>query len=169
MNCAKYQEQILLRETGELGNAERDNLARHLKQCAECAEAELSLAFVRSACGAPVRIPATPATTLAALKASARPGPARAAPLAHPVFRPSPVLALAASLLLALGLAFWGVRMRGGSGRNGGEPVAAWSEEVDLSLDVLDSELADIGYELDSIAGTEEMAREILNMKGEGI
>lgn len=167
MNCDRYRDFILLRDSGELGAGERQELERHLDRCGDCADAARSLAFVRSACADRAPAPATPAATLALLTEAARRGSVRPGFLARVAARPVPVLALAASLLVALGLAVGAIRLRTGSGEGGPGLAAASSlDDLDLSLDVLDLELAAVGYDLDSAAGVEEWAREILSLEG---
>jgi anti-sigma factor RsiW len=169
MNCEKCREEILLRDAGEGRGGEPGDLERHLEQCAECAETVKSLAFVRTAFGTPARVPATPPATLAALKEAAGRGSVSPGPSARFSVRAYPALALAATLLMVLGLVIWGGRLRAGS-QSGSDVVARaavqWSEDVELSLDVMENELDAVCIELDSIVGVEELAREILEMEG---
>lgn len=170
MNCERYGDYILLRDSGELGKPELADLERHLDQCADCAEAVKTLAFVRAACGESVQAPATPPSTVTALQEAARLLPVRIGSSSQVGFRAIRVLAWAAILILVLGVTIRGFRnpITAPSGADNAEVAFLVSpEDVDLSLEVVESELAGIGYELDSTAGLEEMANEILSMEGE--
>lgn len=168
MNCTYFQRQLLLLDSGEMGRRRKVRLVGHLEQCPACLDFVRTLSFLRDAAGRPVYSPDTPQATIEALLQAAQ-LESKARTLRFSI-RPAPALGLAASVLLALGLAVWGLRSLSDAGNGMPETAAgvtAWTDEVDLSLETVETELAGVQYEIDSITEAEDLAREILSMEGE--
>ena len=159
MKCSEAKKRILMRDSGELKPSAGAGLVSHLRSCAECRRFEEALRVSREAFQ-PLEEPS--AAVLAEIKREAR----RLAPQRRPVLVSlwKPALAMAASLLVVLGIHLGRAGTGKGEGQGeGGLTATQLLDPQDQVVEVMYAALSDDDLAFDflmSYDGADEGGRE---------
>jgi len=174
MKCSVYRDRLLLLDSGELDALWKVGLTWHLRRCPICFETRQALIALRGASEGLSSVTVMPSTTRdSILQAARQEVETRRVPSIRQFrFWPGPAIGLAASILLVLGLTYLGTRTLSGravSRETDAALLTEWTDGVDLTLDVVDFEVAGLRAEIDALADVDEMARELMSMEGDQI